>query len=46
MREPDGSIYPSARRVPSITEAVGHAFLQPFDPDNRLLNDYFRNMLS
>jgi N-acetylglucosaminyl-diphospho-decaprenol L-rhamnosyltransferase len=40
VREPDGSIYPSARKIPSIGEAVGHAFLQPFDPDNRFSRAY------
>ena len=40
VREPDGSIYPSARRIPSIAEAVGHAFLHPFDPDNRFSRAY------
>jgi N-acetylglucosaminyl-diphospho-decaprenol L-rhamnosyltransferase len=34
VRDPDGSIYPSARKIPSIGEAVGHAFLHPFAPDN------------
>jgi N-acetylglucosaminyl-diphospho-decaprenol L-rhamnosyltransferase len=40
VRDPDGSIYPSARKVPSIAEAVGHAFLHPFDPDNRFSRAY------
>ena len=30
VRDPDGDIYPSARKVPTIGEAVGHAFLGPF----------------
>jgi N-acetylglucosaminyl-diphospho-decaprenol L-rhamnosyltransferase len=30
VRDPDGSIYPSARKVPTLGEAVGHAFLGPF----------------
>ena len=40
VRDPDGSIYPSARKVPSIGEAVGHAFLHPFAPDNRFSRAY------
>ena len=40
VRESDGSIYPSARKVPSIGEAVGHAFLHPFAPDNRFSRAY------
>ena len=30
VRDPDGSIYPSARRVPTVTQAIGHSFLGPF----------------
>jgi N-acetylglucosaminyl-diphospho-decaprenol L-rhamnosyltransferase len=30
VRDPDGQIYPSARRVPTLAEAVGHSFLGPF----------------
>lgn len=29
-RNTDGTVYPSARKVPSMWEAVGHAFLVPF----------------
>ena len=40
VRDLDGSLYPSARKVPTIGEAVGHAFLHPFDPDNRFSRAY------
>ncbi|MFN2544844.1 MAG: glycosyltransferase family 2 protein [Actinomycetota bacterium] len=40
VRDSDGSLYPSARKVPTIAEAVGHAFLHPFDPDNRFSRAY------
>jgi N-acetylglucosaminyl-diphospho-decaprenol L-rhamnosyltransferase len=30
VRDPDGTIYPSARKVPSLWEGVGHSFLGPF----------------
>jgi N-acetylglucosaminyl-diphospho-decaprenol L-rhamnosyltransferase len=40
VRDLDGSLYPSARKVPSIGEAVGHAFLHPFNPDNRFSRAY------
>ena len=30
----DGTVYPSARKVPTYTEAVLHAFVSPFRPDN------------
>jgi N-acetylglucosaminyl-diphospho-decaprenol L-rhamnosyltransferase len=33
VRDPDGSIYPSARRVPSLAEGLGHAFVGPFVPN-------------
>jgi N-acetylglucosaminyl-diphospho-decaprenol L-rhamnosyltransferase len=39
-RKPDGSIYPSARKIPTLLEAIGHAFLGPFDPDNRFSRAY------
>jgi N-acetylglucosaminyl-diphospho-decaprenol L-rhamnosyltransferase len=39
VRDPDGSIYPSARKVPTIGEALGHAFLGPFLP-NRFSRAY------
>lgn len=34
VRDPDGSIYPSARRVPGLVESLLHAFLSPFRIDN------------
>jgi len=39
-RNPDGSIYPSARRVPSLPGAVAHSFLDPFFPNNRWTRAY------
>ena len=30
VRDPAGSIYPSARRIPTIGQAVGHSFVGPF----------------
>jgi N-acetylglucosaminyl-diphospho-decaprenol L-rhamnosyltransferase len=33
-RTEDGSIYASARKVPSYAEATGHALVSPFAPDN------------
>jgi N-acetylglucosaminyl-diphospho-decaprenol L-rhamnosyltransferase len=40
VRDPDGGIYPSARKVPTVTEALGHLFLGPFKPDNRFSRAY------
>ena len=40
VRDLDGSLYPSARKVPAIGEAVGHAFLHPFRPENRFSRAY------
>jgi N-acetylglucosaminyl-diphospho-decaprenol L-rhamnosyltransferase len=34
VRNPDGSIQPSARRVPRMGEALGHAVLGPIAPGN------------
>ncbi|HJP66264.1 MAG TPA: glycosyltransferase family 2 protein [Actinomycetota bacterium] len=39
VRDPDGTIYPSARKVPTLGEAVGHAFLGPF-MENRYSRAY------
>jgi N-acetylglucosaminyl-diphospho-decaprenol L-rhamnosyltransferase len=39
VRDPDGGIYPSARKVPTLGEALGHAFLGPFVP-NRFSRSY------
>jgi N-acetylglucosaminyl-diphospho-decaprenol L-rhamnosyltransferase len=40
VRNPDGSIQPSARRVPRLFEALMHAFLGPIRPDNRWSRSY------
>jgi N-acetylglucosaminyl-diphospho-decaprenol L-rhamnosyltransferase len=40
VRNPDGTIYPSARRVPAPFEALVHAFLGPFVPDNPWSRSY------
>jgi N-acetylglucosaminyl-diphospho-decaprenol L-rhamnosyltransferase len=37
---PDGSWYPSARAFPSLTDALGHAFLHYVSPDNRFSRRY------
>ena len=39
-RNEDGSIYPSARKMPSYAEAVMHAFVSPFAPSNRWTKAY------
>lgn len=40
VRDPDGSIYPSARRIPGIATSLGHAFVHPFRPDNPFSRRY------
>ena len=40
VRDPDGTIYPSARKVPSLVESFGHAFVGPFRPENRFTRAY------
>jgi N-acetylglucosaminyl-diphospho-decaprenol L-rhamnosyltransferase len=40
IRNPDGSVYPSGRVFPTILDAVGHAFLGPFRPNNRYSRAY------
>lgn len=40
IREPDGRVYPSARRVPSAADAVGHLLLGGIRPDNRATRRY------
>lgn len=40
VRNPDGSVQPSARRVPRLGEALGHAFLGPLSPSNRFTRSY------
>jgi N-acetylglucosaminyl-diphospho-decaprenol L-rhamnosyltransferase len=37
---PDGGVYPSVRRFPSMTDAAGHALLGLFNPDNRFSRRY------
>jgi N-acetylglucosaminyl-diphospho-decaprenol L-rhamnosyltransferase len=39
-RNPDGSVYPSARRVPGLWEGFLHTFLSPFWPDNPWTRSY------
>jgi N-acetylglucosaminyl-diphospho-decaprenol L-rhamnosyltransferase len=36
----DGTLYPSARVIPSPIDAVGHAFLEPVMPNNRFTRRY------
>jgi GT2 family glycosyltransferase len=36
----DGSVYPSARKVPTYREAIFHTFLAPFRPENRWSRAY------
>lgn len=38
--DPDGSVYPSARRLPGVVDAVGHGVLVLFDPGNRFTRRY------
>jgi N-acetylglucosaminyl-diphospho-decaprenol L-rhamnosyltransferase len=40
VRDPDGGIYPSARKIPSVVEGLVHSFLGPFRPDNRYSRAY------
>jgi N-acetylglucosaminyl-diphospho-decaprenol L-rhamnosyltransferase len=40
IRNPDGTIYESGRVFPGVLQAVGHAFLGPFAPGNRLTRSY------
>ena len=40
VRNPDGSLQPSARKVPSLVEGLGHSLLHPFAPDNRWSRAY------
>ena len=43
VRNADGSIYPSGRPFPSVTDAVGHGFLGPLHPDNPFTRRYHLN---
>ncbi len=40
IRNPDGTVYLSGRKFPTVGEAVGHAFIGPFRPDNRFSRAY------
>ncbi|HEX6262939.1 MAG TPA: glycosyltransferase family 2 protein [Actinomycetota bacterium] len=40
VRNPDGSLQPSARKVPGIGEGLAHAFLGRVAPDNRWSRSY------
>ena len=40
IREPGGRVYPSARKVPTASEALGHLFLGLFIQDNRWSRAY------
>ncbi|HEX9824450.1 MAG TPA: glycosyltransferase family 2 protein [Actinomycetota bacterium] len=40
VRNTDGTLQPSARKVPGIAEGLGHAFLGPVRPDNPFTRSY------
>jgi N-acetylglucosaminyl-diphospho-decaprenol L-rhamnosyltransferase len=40
VRNPDGTIQPSARKVPGLVEALGHAFLGHLLPNNPFTRSY------
>src|SRR5207244_115770 len=40
LRNPDGRVYPSGRRFPSLVDATGHAFLSPFTRNNPFTRRY------
>jgi N-acetylglucosaminyl-diphospho-decaprenol L-rhamnosyltransferase len=40
VRDPDGTVYPSGRRFPSLIDAVGHAFVSPVTRNNRFTRRY------
>lgn len=40
VRDPDGTLYPSARKIPTLWEAAGHALLGPFSRGNRFSRAY------
>jgi N-acetylglucosaminyl-diphospho-decaprenol L-rhamnosyltransferase len=40
VRNPNGTIQPSARRIPGLLESLMHAFLGPFLPGNRWSRSY------
>ncbi len=43
IREPDGTVYPSARLLPSLGRGVGHAVLGKLWPDNPWTRGYRRS---
>jgi N-acetylglucosaminyl-diphospho-decaprenol L-rhamnosyltransferase len=40
VRNPDGTVQPSARKVPGLIESMGHAFLGPVLPNNPFTRAY------
>jgi GT2 family glycosyltransferase len=40
IRNPDGTVYSSGRKFPTLGEGVGHAFLEPFWPNNPFSRSY------
>jgi N-acetylglucosaminyl-diphospho-decaprenol L-rhamnosyltransferase len=40
LRNPDGTVYPSGRRFPSLVDAIGHAFVSPFTRNNPFTRRY------
>lgn len=40
IENPDGTVYPSPRIFPGLVDAVGHAFVGFFKPDNRFTRRY------
>jgi N-acetylglucosaminyl-diphospho-decaprenol L-rhamnosyltransferase len=40
VRNPDGTVQPSARKVPGLLESLGHAFLGPVFPNNPFTRSY------
>jgi N-acetylglucosaminyl-diphospho-decaprenol L-rhamnosyltransferase len=40
IRNPDGTVYPSGRRFPSLGDAIGHAFVSPFTRENPFTRRY------
>lgn len=43
VREPDGSVYPSARAVPGLLDGAGHAVLGKVWPSNRWTRAYLQD---
>lgn len=40
VRDPGGKLYPSARKIPTLAEAAGHALIGPFKRNNRFSRAY------